>query len=203
MKVFQFRVGPMENFGYLVEDEKSKLALAIDSGWEIEPFLKIASSEGMRVKYVCATHRHYDHVKTMGPLALALGATTVAFETSDANPKLKVRDGDVLSLGGSEVRVIHTPGHTEDSVCYYDGEHLFTGDTLFIEAWGRTDLRGGSPKAMFTSLHDVIMKLPRSTVVYPGHDYGTVPFRSLGSESRKNPALRAKTLGEFQGLVQD
>ena len=203
MKVFQFRVGPMENFGYLVEDEKGKLALAIDSGWEIEPFLKIASSEGMRVKYVCATHRHYDHVKTMGPLALALGATTVAFETSDANPKLKVRDGDVLSLGGSEVRVIHTPGHTEDSVCYYDGSHLFTGDTLFIEAWGRTDLPGGSDAKLFLSLHEIIMALPDTTVVYPGHDYGQVPFRTLGEEAKKNPAMRARTLAEFQRLTQD
>jgi len=203
VKVFQVPVGPMQNFAYLVEDEKSREAMAIDSGWETEPIVKLASKEGMRVKYVCATHGHYDHIETMTRLASELGATTVAFEGSELKPLVAVRDGDVLKLGGSGVRVIHTPGHTEDSVCYYDGSHLFTGDTLFIEAWGRTDLAGGSSAKLFSSLHEIIMALPESTVVYPGHDYGDVPFRTLGEESRKNPALRAKTPAEFRRLTQD
>ena len=67
-----------------------------------------------------------------------------------------------MRLGESEVKVIHTPGHTEDSVCYYDGSHLFTGDTLFIEAWGRTDLPGGSDAKLYSSLHEVIMALPET-----------------------------------------
>ena len=116
---------------------------------------------------------------------------------------MRVRDGDVLELGKSGVRVIHTPGHTEDSVCYYDGSHLFTGDTLFIDYWGRTDLPGGSAARLFSSLHEIIMALPESTVIYPGHDYGEVPFRTLGEESRKNPALRARTVAEFRGMTQD
>ena len=80
MKVFQIPVGPMQNFAYLVEDEESREAMAIDSGWETDPIVKLASSEGMRVKYVCATHGHFDHVKTLGRLADELGAATVAFE---------------------------------------------------------------------------------------------------------------------------
>ncbi len=203
MKVFQIPVGPMQNFVYLVEDEESREAMVIDSGWEIEPIVKLATSEGMRVKYVCATHRHFDHVKTMDRLAAELGAQTLAFEGSEVKPKVHVMDGDVLMLGKSAVKVIHTPGHTEDSVCYYDGSHLFTGDTLFIDAWGRTDLPGGSSATLFSSLHEVIMPLPQGTVIYPGHDYGAVPFRTLGEESRKNPALRAKTAGEFQRMTQD
>jgi hydroxyacylglutathione hydrolase len=203
MKVFQIPVGPMQNFAYLVEDERSREALAIDSGWETEPIVKRASGERMRVKYVCATHGHYDHVKTLGLLASELGAETVAFEGSDVGPKVSVLDGDVLRLGESDMKVIHTPGHTEDSVCYYDGNHLFTGDTLFIEAWGRTDLAGGSAAKLFSSLHEIIMALPDSTVIYPGHDYGSVPFRTLGEEARKNPALRARTLAEFRRLTQD
>jgi hydroxyacylglutathione hydrolase len=203
MKVFQIPVGPMQNFAYLVEDERSREALAIDSGWETEPIVKRASGERMRVKYVCATHGHYDHVKTLGLLASELGAETVAFEGSDVGPKVSVLDGDVLRLGESDMKVIHTPGHTEDSVCYYDGSHLFTGDTLFIEAWGRTDLAGGSAAKLFSSLHEIIMALPDSTVIYPGHDYGSVPFRTLGEEARKNPALRARTLAEFRRLTQD
>jgi hydroxyacylglutathione hydrolase len=193
----------MQNFAYLVEDEGSKEAIAIDSGWETNPIVRLASSERLRVKYVCATHGHFDHVKTNGSLAAELGADTVAFEGSGLDPKVQVGDGDALKIGGSSLRVIHTPGHTEDSVCYYDGNHLFTGDTLFIDAWGRTDLPGGSSATLFSSLHDVIMSLPESTVIYPGHDYGSVPFRTLGEESRKNPALLARTVEEFQGMTQD
>ena len=204
MKVFQIPVGNMQNFAYLVEDEKSKEAIAIDSGWETGPIVRRASAEGMRVKYVCATHGHFDHVETMDRLAAELGAaTTVAFEGSEVRPKLSVRDGDVLKLGESEVKVLHTPGHTEDSVCYYDGQHLFTGDTLFMEAWGRTDLPGGSDAKLYSSIHEVIMALPGTTVVYPGHDYGDVPFRTLGEEARKNPAMRARALAEFVRLTQD
>jgi hydroxyacylglutathione hydrolase len=203
MKVFQIPVGPMQNFAYLAMDEKSREAIAVDSGWETEPIVSVASRERMRVKYACATHGHFDHVKTLDRLASELGAETVAFEGSDVNPKVSVRDGDVLKVGESSVRVIYTPGHTEDSVCYYDGSHLFTGDTLFIEAWGRTDLPGGSAATLFSSLHEVIMRLPESTVIYPGHDYGSVPFRTLGEESRKNPALRARTPAEFRRLTQD
>jgi hydroxyacylglutathione hydrolase len=203
VKVFQIPVGPMQNFAYLVEDEESREAMAVDSGWETEPIVSLASREGMRVKYVCATHGHYDHVKTIDKLAAELGAATVAFEGSEVSPKVGVGDGDILKLGESEVRVIHTPGHTEDSVCYYDGSHLFTGDTLFIDAWGRTDLPGGSSATLFSSLHEVIMALPQGTVIYPGHDYGAVPSRTLGEESRKNPALRARTVKEFLGMTQD
>jgi glyoxylase-like metal-dependent hydrolase (beta-lactamase superfamily II) len=203
VKVFQIPVGPMQNFVYLVADEESREAMVIDSGWEIEPIVKLSIEERLRVKYACATHRHFDHVKTMDRLAAELGAETVAFEGSAVNPKVEVKDGDTLRLGKSSVRAIHTPGHTEDSVCYYDGSHLFTGDTLFIDAWGRTDLPGGSSATLFSSLHDVIMRLPPTTVVYPGHDYGAVPFRTLGEESRKNPALRARTVEEFTAMTQD
>jgi len=203
MKVFQIPVGPMQNFSYLIGDEESREAIAIDSGWETDPITKLASAQGLRVKYACATHGHYDHVKTLGRLASELGADTVAFVGSDVNPKIGVRDGDVLKLGNLEVKVIHTPGHTPDSVCYYDGSHLFTGDTLFIDAWGRTDLPGGSSATLFASLHEVIMSLPEKTVIYPGHDYGVVPFRKLGEESRSNPALRARSVKEFQSMTQD
>lgn len=202
MKVFQVPVGPMQNFAYLLEDEKSKEAIAIDSGWDTEPIVRVASAEGMRVKYVCATHRHFDHVKTVDRLASQLGAATAAFAGSEVNPKTGLRDGDILKLGEGRVKVIHTPGHTEDSVCYYDGSHLFTGDTLFIGAWGRTDLAGGSAATLFSSLHEIIMALPASTVVYPGHDYGEVPYRTLGEESKRNPALLARTLADFRRLTQ-
>jgi hydroxyacylglutathione hydrolase len=202
MIVSQIPVGPMQNFVYILSDEASLEALVVDSGWETSPLVTQARTAGLKVKFVVATHEHYDHVSTIGDLSEILGARVVAHETSPVDAAVRVRHGDDLPLGGKLVRVLHTPGHTMDSICLYDGKkNLFTGDTLFIGAWGRTDLPGGSPELLFRSLHDVILRLPPETVVYPGHDYGRVPFGALGEQAKTNPALRARSVREFLSLV--
>jgi glyoxylase-like metal-dependent hydrolase (beta-lactamase superfamily II) len=198
--VRQIHVGTMQNFVYLLADESSKEAIAIDSGWETNPIVKQAASDSMRVKFAVATHNHFDHTSTLRELARKLGAKVVAHEKSPIPHDLSVKDGDTLSLGPRDVRVIYTPGHTEDSICLYDGENLFTGDTLFIGNCGRTDLPGGSTEKMFRSLHDIILKLPAETTIYPGHDYGDVPFRRMGEEAGLNPTLFSKNYPEFLGI---
>lgn len=198
--VRQIPVGPMKNLAYLVMDDASREAMAVDSGWETGPIVRAAKAEGMRVKFVVTTHGHFDHVETIRELADLLGAKIVAHERSEVPADLKVKDGDVLELGTERVRVVYTPGHTQDSICLFDGADLFTGDTLFIGNCGRTDLPGGSTEQLFESLHDVILKLPPATVIYPGHDYGDVPSRRLGEEARLNPTLLARNLAEFAGV---
>jgi glyoxylase-like metal-dependent hydrolase (beta-lactamase superfamily II) len=172
----------------------------VDSGWETEPITVAAKADGLTVKYVVATHNHFDHTSFIGELAKTLGAKVVAHEQSPIDHDVSVKGGDVLKLGEKEVHVIYTPGHTKDSICLYDGEDLFTGDTLFIGNCGRTDLPGGSMEEMFHSLHEVILKLPPSTVVYPGHDYGDVPFRKLGEEALSNPTLSVRDYRDFMGV---
>ena len=199
MLVKQLKVGPMQNFVYLLGDEGGE-AIAVDSGWETDPIVRAARGSGLHVRYVVATHHHFDHTSTIKELALATGAKVVAHERSEIEHDLTVKGGDVLRLGKNEVKVVYTPGHTVDSICLYDGENLFTGDTLFIGNCGRTDLAGGSMKEMFHSLHEVILKLPPSTVIYPGHDYGDVPFRTLGEEVQSNPTLVARDYDEFAGV---
>lgn len=198
--VWQIPVGTMQNFDYLVMDSDSKEAMAIDSGWETGPVVKIAKKEGMNVKYVVATHGHFDHVETLRELAQKLGAKLVVHEASELEADIRVEDGDIFHLGKSSVKVIHTPGHTPDSISLYDGQHVFTGDTLFIGNSGRTDLPGGSTAKLFHSLHEVLMKLPQGTVIYPGHDYGDVPSRAMGEEAKVNPTLLARDLREFTGV---
>ena len=197
MIVRQIRVGAMQNFAYLLADRPGGEALAIDSGWETGPIVNAAREVGVKVKFAVATHNHFDHTSTLRELAGVLGAKVVAHERSPIDHDVSVKGGDVLMVGQNEVKVIYTPGHTEDSICLYDGENLFTGDTLFIGNCGRTDLPGGSTEEMFRSLHDVILKLPPLTTIYPGHDYGDVPFRKLGEEAQSNPALSARTYAEF------
>jgi len=188
----------MANFVYLVVEEKSREAMVIDSGWETDPIVKAAHDLGAKVRFAVATHEHFDHVSTLTELAKTLGAKVAAHENSPIKCDIRMRDGQELTLGGRGVRVLHTPGHTEDSICLYDGGEVFTGDTLFVGTIGRFD-RAGS-EAIYRSLHDVILKLPASTVMYPGHDNGEVPFRSLAEEKATNPFLLAKDFRSFLSL---
>jgi hydroxyacylglutathione hydrolase len=181
----------------LIADRHGGEALAIDSGWETEPITSAVSELGVKVRSAVSTHSHFDHTSTLRELAGALGARVVAHERSPIDHDVQVKGGDVLTVGQNEIKVIYTPGHTADSICLYDGENLFTGDTLFIGNCGRTDLPGGSSEELFRSLHDVILKLPPSTTIYPGHDYGDVPFRRLGEEAQSNPVLSARSYAEF------
>ncbi len=198
MKVTQIPVGPMANFVYLVVDEKSKEAMVVDSGWETKPIEDAVKEQGAKVKFAVATHEHFDHVTTLLELVGKLGATVVVHVNSPNECDLRVKDGDHLKLGGSSVKVMHTPGHTEDSICLYDGSEVFTGDMLFVGTIGRFDRERA--EAMYTSLHDVILRLPASTVMYPGHDYGEVKFRTLGEEKASNPFLMTKDLRSFLSL---
>ncbi len=198
MIVRQITVGTMANFVYLVADEESREAMVVDSGWETDPIAKAAAEVGAKVKYAVATHEHFDHTSTLRELADRLGAQVVAHENSPIDHDVTVVDGQELKLGRRGLRVLHTPGHTEDSICLYDGRNLFTGDTLFIGSIGRFDRT--TSQAMYESLHNVIMKLPDSTVIYPGHDYGDSKSRTLGEEKKANPFLMTRDLRSFQSL---
>jgi glyoxylase-like metal-dependent hydrolase (beta-lactamase superfamily II) len=190
----------MQNFVYLVVDEPSKQALVVDSGWETEPIVRLAEKENAKVGYVVATHSHFDHISSIKELAGQLGAQVVAHAMAPIDRDVAVNNDDALTIGGSLLKVLYTPGHTEDSICLYGGKSLFTGDTLFIGNCGRTDLPGGSAEKLFRSLHEVILNLPAETMIYPGHDYGDVPYRKLGEESRLNPVLNARNLDEFSNI---
>ncbi len=198
MIVKQIAVGRMANFVYLLADEKTREALVVDSGWETEPLVRAARAVGANVKFVVATHGHFDHVATVKELADRLGAQVVAHTSSPIECDLRVRGDDDLNLGNRVVRVLHTPGHTEDSICLYDGENVFTGDTLFVGTIGKFERERS--EAIYRSLHEVILRLPESTVMYPGHDYGEVPFRTLGEERTLNPYLLGRDLRSFLSL---
>ena len=190
----------MQNFVYIVADQVTKEAIVIDSGWDIGPVLESSKKGGLTIRYVLATHEHFDHTKTIHELADRTGAQVVAHAKSPLEVDRRVEDGDKIRVGKSELRVLHTPGHTEDSICVHDGRDLFTGDTLFIGKCGRTDLPGGSTEQLFESLHGKIMKLPPEIEVNPGHDYGDVSHRRLSEEAQRNPALLARDLKSFLQL---
>jgi glyoxylase-like metal-dependent hydrolase (beta-lactamase superfamily II) len=104
----------------------------------------------------------------------------------DAPVDIHLKDGDVLDVGHLKIEVLHTPGHTPGSVCFLTEGHLFTGDTLFVGAAGRTDLTGASLDTLIESIKEKLLSLPRETVVWPGHDYGDTPTSTIGREMQEN-----------------
>lgn len=196
--VEQIRVGTMANFVYLVVEERSKEALVVDSGWETKPIIDAANRLGAKVRFVVATHEHFDHVSSLRELGAALGAEVVAHRDSPIDCDIRVQDGEELKIGGKPVWILYTPGHTEDSICLYDGIDVFTGDTLFVGTIGRFDRERA--ESMYKSLREIILRLPSTTRLFPGHDYGEVPSRTLGEEKAANPFLMTRDFRDFLSL---
>ena len=140
----------MANFVYLLVDEKSHEAAAIDSGWETEPIVRAASESGAKVRYAIAIHEHFDHTATLSELAGSLGAQVVAHQDSPVEGEVRVVDQQQLRLGGTSLKVLHTPGHTQDSMSLYDGRNVFTGDTSFVGTIGRFERADG--ESIFKSI---------------------------------------------------
>src|SRR5581483_6961572 len=203
MHVHQLRVGPMQNFAYLVDPGNGEAAL-VDPGFEPDRLVEEAKARGLRVTQIWATHGHADHVQGI-PRAKALThARVVAHESADHPADVKLRDGEVFAFGGAPVRAIHTPGHRFDSVCYeVAGAWLLTGDTLFVGECGRVDLPGSDVDAMHRSLTQTLRALPDALIVLPGHDYGKTPTSTLGREKRDNYTMRARTLDEFRRFMAE
>jgi glyoxylase-like metal-dependent hydrolase (beta-lactamase superfamily II) len=203
VRVRQWKVGPMENFTYLFADDAGT-ALLVDPGFEPERIVDLVKKEDVRVTHILATHGHFDHVKAVPAVKAALGALVVAHESADHPVDVRARDGETLRVGGLDVRVVHTPGHRFDSVCFVvGGTHLVTGDTLFVGECGRVDLPGSDVGAMHRSLLTTLATLPAGLVVCPGHDYGPTPTSTLGHERATNHTLKPRTAEEFARFMAE
>lgn len=205
----QVQVGPMQNFSYVIGDEKTKEAAVVDSGWEIDKLIDIANKEKLKLTKIILTHSHYDHTQKVDELASKTNAA-VCFHEEDSNeirrliknPNIKIhklKNNDEIKIGGIKIKVIHTPGHSPGAICLLLDKKLITGDTLFVNAIGRTDLAGGDAIKLFESLQK-LKKLDDSIEVYPGHDYGDVPFSTIGNEKKNNPYFMCNTEEEFLNM---
>ncbi|MGI0149084.1 MAG: MBL fold metallo-hydrolase [Thermoplasmata archaeon] len=191
---------PLDNNAYLVIDEKSKQAAIIDPALAGEELLDLAEKHGAKVLYVLNTHGHPDATADNESIRKATGAKIAIFELDaprleknaretrwflpapppPVKPDVLLKEGSELKVGDLVARILHTPGHTEGSACFYipTEEILFTGDTLYQGSHGRTDVFGGSPAKMMFSLRR-LKELPPSTHVYPGHG----PETRIGDET--------------------
>jgi glyoxylase-like metal-dependent hydrolase (beta-lactamase superfamily II) len=131
------------------------------------------------------------------------GAKVVTHSKAKVKKDISVEDGDVIRLGTVEIKILHTPGHTSDSICLVVNDAIITGDTLFVGECGRTDLPSGNSADLYDSLFNKIARLDRSLKVYPGHDYGNRPYSTLGHEIDTNYTLKPRSRQEFTRFMSE
>lgn len=204
--VRQLALGPMKNFVYLVGAADGGEVAVVDPAWDVPAILRAAEEDGKRIVAALLSHHHFDHINGVPALLEARDVPVYAQKAevdfaevvrAFGDTVKPVAPGDVVSVGGLEVKCIHTPGHTPGSQCLLCRGALVSGDTVFVNACGRTDLPGGDTAQLFDSLHRVLGGLDDDTRLYPGHDYGDVPVSSLGREREHNPYFQLSALEAF------
>jgi glyoxylase-like metal-dependent hydrolase (beta-lactamase superfamily II)/rhodanese-related sulfurtransferase len=212
---------------YLLADENTKIAAVIDPNREdVSRILYAADEAGVKITHILDTHTHADHYtgaalireeigaklymheKTKNKLELLKNAAKFGVEdilnyNANIAVDVYVNDGDFLKLGNTEIKVMHTPGHTDNHIAFRAGDALFTGDLLLIGQAGRSDLPGGNTSDQYDSLFYKVLELPGETKIYPGHDYEENEFAYLKDELVNNPFLKERTKEEYIEFVKD
>jgi glyoxylase-like metal-dependent hydrolase (beta-lactamase superfamily II) len=209
----------MVNFVYLVGDRQTGEAVAIDPAYDIPGLLEVLDADGMRLTGALATHYHPDHVggSMMGhgiagvrellaarPVPIHVQAEevpwvlrTTEIEESDL---VAHSSGDTVMVGDIPIELIHTPGHTPGSQCFFVDGCLVSGDTLFLEGCGRPDLPGGDPAKLYESLTTKLAKVPDSAVLFPGHLYSAEPSATMEDTRRWNFVFTPKSEAEWLAM---
>jgi glyoxylase-like metal-dependent hydrolase (beta-lactamase superfamily II) len=195
----------MQNFVYLVGDREAGECVVVDPAWDLDAVVDQAAADGFAITGALISHTHPDHVggrlfgmdipgvedllERVPDARVYVHKAEREFLPGLGSNLVKVEAGAELPVGGLTITFIHTPGHTPGSQCFYVDGRLLSGDTLFINACGRTDLPGSDPTEMHRSLTQRLAKLPDETVLLPGHNYGG-ESSTIGDEKRQNPFMR-------------
>jgi hydroxyacylglutathione hydrolase len=205
MRVLKYRLGPLENNTYIIVDEEGGHAVIVDPSFDSVPLWNEIEANGWKLDWVLNTHAHIDHVvedayfveKSGAPLALhpddlellhALPnqAAWMGMETpKQIDPAHLMTDGEVISFGECDLKVVCTPGHSAGSVSFIGDTFAVVGDALFAGSIGRTDLPGGNQEQLLDAIRNRLLVLPDDTIVYAGHG----PETTIGHERRTNPFL--------------
>lgn len=178
-------------YSYLIWDRETREAALVDPVLEqVERDIKLVRELGLKLSYTLETHVHADHITGSGMLRKRLNSIVMVHESSQAKcADILLRNGDLLPLGKSKIRVLSTPGHTTNDVSFLIPGAVLTGDTLLIRGCGRTDFQSGDAGTLFDSITQQLFTLPDSTIVYPGHDYQGRTSSTIAEEKQYNPRL--------------
>jgi len=201
MIVHQIQVGNMQNFSYIVVDEETKESIIIDPSWDLIELEMIIKENNLKIKYIVNTHHHFDHTLGNETMIESTGAPVIQHEKSELKHDITVKDGDSINFGHSSLKVLYTPGHSDDSICLIGDGKLFSGDTLFVGNCGRIDLPGGSAKKLYHSLFEILYFLDDSLMMYPGHNYGNSEVSTIGKEKMTNMIMQKRTEQQFLEMM--
>jgi len=195
----------MVNFCYLVGDQATGEAVVIDPAYNVDDIIDVAAQDGMQITGALATHYHADHIggdifgnhldgvnelleKVDVPIHIQAPEAPFVHKTTGLTDDQLVlhKGGDTLTVGGIDIELIHTPGHTPGSQCFLVNGHLLAGDTLFLEGCGRTDLPGGDPAELYETLTKRLANVPDDAVLFPGHLYAPEASAPLGEVRQHN-----------------
>jgi glyoxylase-like metal-dependent hydrolase (beta-lactamase superfamily II)/rhodanese-related sulfurtransferase len=192
-------------YTYLLADSATGEAALIDPVKEqIERDLSLLRDLGLTLRWVLETHVHADHVTAAGLLRERTGAKTAASAVGAPCVDRGLSSGDTVEVGGISIRVLQTPGHTDDGISYFvpeGGGQVFTGDTLLVRGCGRSDFQNGNPSQLFRSINEVLFRLPPATTVWPGHDYKGHSQSTIAEEIQFNPRISGKSEAEFIAIM--
>jgi glyoxylase-like metal-dependent hydrolase (beta-lactamase superfamily II)/rhodanese-related sulfurtransferase len=190
---------------YLVGCTETCAAALIDpQNSQIDRYLGLAARDGLRIRFLIDTHTHADHFSATRELALRLSVPVVMHRTSPASfVDMRVDDGEMIVVGQLRLAVIHTPGHTSDSMCLLGEDRIFTGDTLLIGATGRTDLPTGNPEALYESLFHCVLRLDPQLKVFPAHEYKGRGHSTIAQELAQNPRLQQRDRDAFVAMMRN
>jgi glyoxylase-like metal-dependent hydrolase (beta-lactamase superfamily II) len=208
----------MVNFVYLLGDRETGEAVVVDPAYGVDELVELLGADGMRLTDVLVTHYHPDHVGG-NMMGLSIEGVAQLLARDDVSAKVHVQapeafgvkrvtgcsdsdlvlhdSGDVVEVGDLRITLVHTPGHTPGSQCFYLDGMLVSGDTLFLDGCGRTDLPGGNPEDLYESLTTKLATIPDDTVLYPGHLYSPEPSAPLGEVRRRNYVFRPRTRDQW------
>jgi glyoxylase-like metal-dependent hydrolase (beta-lactamase superfamily II) len=198
----QIPVGGDRNFSYLIGDEAGGEAAVVDCGYNAQLVADTAAEHDLQVKWIIATHSDYDHIDAIPKLKEMTGAQVAAHHLAADKLELDkpLDDGDTLSVGSIELRMIHCPGHCRDSIAILvDGQKLCSGDELFVGKIGGTSTEQQA-RQQYENLQGKLMKLDDQVEVYPGHDVGSEPSSTIGRERQTNPFLTRESFEDFLWL---
>jgi glyoxylase-like metal-dependent hydrolase (beta-lactamase superfamily II)/rhodanese-related sulfurtransferase len=191
-------------FAYLISDASSREAAVVDPRADrVTAYLRELTERGLRLHLVIETHTHADHLSGAAELRARTGAEVLlsARATSEVATR-RLRDGDRVTLGGHEIEIVASPGHTDDSISLLVESALLTGDALLIGGAGRTDFQNGSPEALYETLHKRFAGLPGDLTVYPAHDYAGRTHSTLAQERATNPLLLLSDRDRFVATLR-
>lgn len=189
---------------YVIGCEATRAGMVVDPALDqLDRYVALATEKGLRLHYVVDTHTHADHFSAARELGRQVGARVVMHRLGAAPyADQRLDDGESLACGTLRVRAMHTPGHTEDSMCLVLADRVLTGDTLLIGGTGRTDLPTGDPEALHDSLFGKLLRLPPELTVWPAHDYKGRTSTTIGAELDGNPRLQRRERADFVALMR-